>query len=197
MPEQTPITVETLKAITAAFNAHDLDHVVEFMAEDCSFDMPRGPDSWGRRYMGKAAAREGLASRLKGLPDVHYSDDRHWVSANKGVSEWAPDRHDPRRRPRTRTGVRPLGSVETGRSSGRIRTGRLWRSKATALTPGVHSMTRILLALVLSLGLLLAFVPLVAETQPPGKTAGSGCSRPAAASSRHARYFILQLVEAT
>ena len=26
--------------------------------------------------------------RFKGLPDVHYSDDRHWVSGNLGVSEW-------------------------------------------------------------------------------------------------------------
>ena len=32
--------------------------------------------------------REALASRFKGLPDVHYSEDRHWVSGNLGVSEW-------------------------------------------------------------------------------------------------------------
>jgi ketosteroid isomerase-like protein len=32
--------------------------------------------------------REGLAPRFKGLPDVHYGDDRHWVSGNMGVSEW-------------------------------------------------------------------------------------------------------------
>jgi ketosteroid isomerase-like protein len=29
-----------------------------------------------------------LATRFKGLPDVHYGDDRHWVSGNMGVSEW-------------------------------------------------------------------------------------------------------------
>ena len=32
--------------------------------------------------------REGLASRLAGLPDVHYGDDRHWVAGNLGVSTW-------------------------------------------------------------------------------------------------------------
>lgn len=58
--------------------------------------MPRGPEPWGQRFTGKAAVREGLATRLKGLPDVHYGDDRHWVSGNMGVSEWlltgtAPD----------------------------------------------------------------------------------------------------------
>ena len=44
--------------------------------------------SRGQRFTGKAAVREGLASRFKGLPDVHYGDDRHWVSGNLGVSEW-------------------------------------------------------------------------------------------------------------
>jgi hypothetical protein len=34
--------------------------------------------------------REALAGRFKGIPDVHYGEDRHWVAAdgNKGVSEW-------------------------------------------------------------------------------------------------------------
>jgi len=77
-----------LKAIADAFNAHDLDAIMEFFADDCSLDMPRGPDPWGKRFTGQAAVREGLAIRFKGLPDVHYSDDRHWVSGNMGVSEW-------------------------------------------------------------------------------------------------------------
>ena len=36
-------SVEMLTAIAAAFNAHDLDAIMEFFAEDCSLDMPRGP----------------------------------------------------------------------------------------------------------------------------------------------------------
>ena len=88
MAEHGPPTVETLKAITAAFNAHDLDAIMEFFAEECSLDMPRGPHPWGQRFAGKAAVREALATRFKGLPDVHYGDDRHWVSGNLGVSEW-------------------------------------------------------------------------------------------------------------
>ena len=50
--------------------------------------MPRGPDPWGRRLVGAAAVRDGLASRFARLPDVHYCDDRHWVSGDLGVSEW-------------------------------------------------------------------------------------------------------------
>jgi steroid delta-isomerase-like uncharacterized protein len=86
--DDKPVTVETLKAFLEAFNRHDLDAIMTFFAEDCVFDMPRGPEPWGRRYIGREAVREGLASRFTGLPDVHYGDDRHWVCGNRGVSEW-------------------------------------------------------------------------------------------------------------
>jgi hypothetical protein len=32
--------------------------------------------------------REGLAARFAGIPDVRYSEDRHWVCGDRGVSEW-------------------------------------------------------------------------------------------------------------
>jgi ketosteroid isomerase-like protein len=82
------VTVETLREFLAAFNAHDLDAVMSFFADDCELMMPRGPDPWGQRYVGKADVRKGLASRFEGIPDVHYGDDRHWVSGNHGVSQW-------------------------------------------------------------------------------------------------------------
>ena len=81
-------TTQTLKALVAAFNAHDLDHVMAFFTDDCVLEMPRGPDPWGRRYRGRAAVREGLAERFKGLPDVHYADDEHWVCGDHAVSKW-------------------------------------------------------------------------------------------------------------
>ena len=84
------ITVETMEQVLDAFNRHDLDAIMDFFSEDCSFDFPRGPAPYGQRFTGKAQVREGLASRFKGIPDVHYGDDIHWISAdgNKGVSEW-------------------------------------------------------------------------------------------------------------
>ena len=80
--------VATAKANLEAFNAHDLDRIMGFFAEDCSLDMPRGTEPWGTRLVGKEAVREGLAGRFKGLPDVHYAEDRHWASGNMVVSEW-------------------------------------------------------------------------------------------------------------
>lgn len=82
------LTVETLKQILDAFNRHDLDAIMEYFAEECSFDMPRGPEPWGQRFFGKDQVREALGSRFKGIPDVHYGEDRHWVGGDRGVSEW-------------------------------------------------------------------------------------------------------------
>ena len=84
------VTVDTLKKVLDAFNRHDLDAIMNYFSEDCSFDFPRGPEPWGQRFVGKAQVREALASRFKGIPDVHYGDDRHWISADgtQGVSEW-------------------------------------------------------------------------------------------------------------
>jgi ketosteroid isomerase-like protein len=79
---------DTLKAILEAFNAHDLEAIMAFFADDCSLDMPRGPEPWGQRFLGKPVVRQALATRLQGIPDVHYGEDRHWVSGNLGVSEW-------------------------------------------------------------------------------------------------------------
>jgi len=88
MSQQQVVSPETPRAILDAFNAHDLDAIMEFFADDCSLDMPRGPDPSARRFVGKAAVREGLATRFKGLPDVHYSDDRHWIAGSMVISEW-------------------------------------------------------------------------------------------------------------
>jgi ketosteroid isomerase-like protein len=80
--------VSTLKALVAAFNAHDLDAIMALFADDAVLEMPRGPDPWGRRYVGRAAVREGLKARFDGLPDVHYGADSHWVDGDMGISQW-------------------------------------------------------------------------------------------------------------
>lgn len=79
-------TIELLKDFLNAFNRHDLDAIMDFFGEDCILDMPREPEARGRRYIGKEKVREGLATRFAGLPDVHYSEDSHFVSGNRGCS---------------------------------------------------------------------------------------------------------------
>ena len=81
-------SVESLDELFRAFNAHDLDRFMEFVSDDCVLQMPRGSNPWGTRYEGKAAVRDGLASRLAGLPDVRYSNPTHLVAGNVGISKW-------------------------------------------------------------------------------------------------------------
>lgn len=88
--ENMNVTTDTLKQMLEAFNRHDLDAIMNYFSDDCSFDFPRGPEPWGQRFVGKEQVREALAGRFKGIPDVHYGDDSHWISADgsSGVSEW-------------------------------------------------------------------------------------------------------------
>lgn len=82
------LTKELLKDFLDAFNRHDLDAIMNFFADDCVFYMPRGAGPRGDCFRGKAQVRAGLATRFAGIPNVHYGQDRHWVSDDFGVSEW-------------------------------------------------------------------------------------------------------------
>lgn len=86
MPEA--VTQAVMKGFLEAFNAHDLDAIMDYFAEECVFYMPRGAKPRGDRYVGKDEVRAGLAKRFEGIPDVHYGDDRHWIGDNFGISEW-------------------------------------------------------------------------------------------------------------
>ncbi len=78
----------TLNSLVEAFNDHDLDRIMGHFADDCVLEMPRGPHRYGQRSEGKEAVRKGLASRLEGLPDVHYGEDQHYVCGQTGISKW-------------------------------------------------------------------------------------------------------------
>jgi steroid delta-isomerase-like uncharacterized protein len=81
---QTP----PLQAVLDAFNAHDVDAILEFFTDDCIYDAPRGPGPGGRRYVGKEEVRQGFQARFDGIPDVHWGDERHFASGDRAASEW-------------------------------------------------------------------------------------------------------------
>jgi ketosteroid isomerase-like protein len=84
----TSVTENTLKSFLDAFNRHDLDAVMSFFTESPVLQLPRGSQPWGSRAEGRAEVRALLATRFQGIPDVHYSEDRHLVSGDRGFSEW-------------------------------------------------------------------------------------------------------------
>ena len=89
MPNQsTEITIDFLQAFADAWNRHDVDDLMTFMTNDCVFESSAGDESCGTRYVGREAVRMGYAKAWKDFPDARWSDARHFLSGNRGVSEW-------------------------------------------------------------------------------------------------------------
>jgi ketosteroid isomerase-like protein len=90
------VTVETLVAFSNAWNAHDVNALMAFMAEDCVFETAAGPNAFGTRHEGADAVRSAFALAWQLTPDVQWRNARHFVHGDFGVSEWtyeatAPD----------------------------------------------------------------------------------------------------------
>lgn len=72
-----------LKAFAEAWNAHDIDAIMDHMADDGVFI-----SSNGSRSEGRDAVRATFLSVFEGYPDARWSDDVHFASGERGVSEW-------------------------------------------------------------------------------------------------------------
>ena len=82
------VGIDFLVSFCDAFNRHDLDALMAHMTEDCVFDASAGPEQEGRRYIGREAVRGGFADVFENFPDSRWEEGRHWVSGDRGVSEW-------------------------------------------------------------------------------------------------------------
>lgn len=84
------VTIERMRAISAAFNSRDVDRIVDCFAEDGVFCLARGPESVGRTLRGKAAIRKALADRFKQIPDMRWENEEYILApeANRAISVW-------------------------------------------------------------------------------------------------------------
>jgi steroid delta-isomerase-like uncharacterized protein len=82
------ITVEILQDFADAWNRHDIDALMSFMTDDCVFESSAGPDVCGARYAGREAVRASFAEVWTTFPDARWSNARHFVVGDRGVSEW-------------------------------------------------------------------------------------------------------------
>jgi hypothetical protein len=80
--------LRVVQEVTAAFDRHDLDAIMAHFTDDCIFETPRGPEVYGRRWVGTEEVRAAFADRFAGIPDVRYTKDSHFVAGYRGVSEW-------------------------------------------------------------------------------------------------------------
>ncbi|WP_332815490.1 nuclear transport factor 2 family protein [Ramlibacter sp.] len=81
-------TPELLQAFADAWNRHDIDALMSFMAPDGVFEASAGPDACGTRCQGERAVRAGFAEVWATYPDAHWGNARHFVCGDRGVSEW-------------------------------------------------------------------------------------------------------------
>lgn len=88
MSASTPVTVATLAAFSDAWNRHDVDALMEFMADDCVFETAAGTDACGARHVGREAVRRAFESAWKTVPDAQWRNGQHFVHGDFGVSQW-------------------------------------------------------------------------------------------------------------
>ena len=75
--------VSFLKSFADAWNRHDLDLLMAHMADDGVF-----VSSSGAQAEGAGAVRAAFAQVFALFPDASWREDTHFVSGDRGVSEW-------------------------------------------------------------------------------------------------------------
>ena len=71
-----------------AWNRHDLDALMSMMTDDGVYEASGGDHVNGEKHEGQEAVREAFAAIFERFPDAHWGNARHFVSGNRGVSEW-------------------------------------------------------------------------------------------------------------
>ena len=84
---RTTVDVQLLADFAAAWNRHDIEALMSFMAEDCSFHAVAGPDLLGRTFHGQEAVRKGFQLAWETFPDAAWVDGEHFVAGDRGISE--------------------------------------------------------------------------------------------------------------
>ncbi|NMG75196.1 nuclear transport factor 2 family protein [Aromatoleum diolicum] len=80
-------SAEMLKAFSEAWNRHDIDALMSFMADDCVFHAVGGPDLLGKSFAGRDAVRAGFQLAWQNFPDAAWLNGEHFVCGDRGVSE--------------------------------------------------------------------------------------------------------------
>ena len=79
--------IRFLEAFAGAWNRHDADALMSMMTDDCIFKSTAGPEVSGKVYKGQDEVRKAFAAVWTVIPDAHWGDPRHFVAADRGVSE--------------------------------------------------------------------------------------------------------------
>jgi ketosteroid isomerase-like protein len=98
MAQSNNITIDFLQSFADAFNAHNVSGIMSHMTPDCVFEASAGPDSDGEKFTGQDEVRKAFEEVFATYPDAHWVNIQHFISGNRGFSEW------------TFTGTKPDGT---------------------------------------------------------------------------------------
>ena len=85
---QDSTTMSVLVGFANAFNAHDVNTILSFMANDCVFLASAGPDAFGEKFEGKEAVKKAFEDVFKTYPDAHWGNVTYFIAGNRTVTEW-------------------------------------------------------------------------------------------------------------
>lgn len=76
-----------VERFNSVWDEHDLDGIADMFTDDVVFEASFGPEPYGERAVGKAAARQLAAAVFERVPDLHFQEIRHFVSPELAVVE--------------------------------------------------------------------------------------------------------------
>lgn len=127
-----PNQVDTafLQSFSDAWNNHDIEALMSFMAEDCAFHTVAGDGLLGNTIEGRDAIRQSFELVWKNFPDASWSDPVHFVCGDRAITE------------STFSATNPDGSIIQARmvdvftlTEGKISVKNAFRKTRPALTP--------------------------------------------------------------
>lgn len=88
---QDPLAAER-KAVVARFadawNARDLDTLMDCMAADCAFHAAAGPLAEGTRHQGRDAVRAAYAAIFATFPQAHWDPQQTLIAGDQALTNW-------------------------------------------------------------------------------------------------------------
>ncbi|MBC7003610.1 nuclear transport factor 2 family protein [Photobacterium sp. BZF1] len=85
--QRDEVSIEFLQAFSQAWNNHDIDALMTFVTDDCTFHTAAGPELQGNTFNGRDAVKESFQQVWKNFPDAAWLDGVHFVSGDRAVSE--------------------------------------------------------------------------------------------------------------
>lgn len=82
------ISESFLQSFADAFNAHDVNAIMRHMTDDCVFQASAGPNADGEKFTGQEEVKKAFEQVWAGFPDACWSQPRHFISGERGFSEW-------------------------------------------------------------------------------------------------------------